>query len=1451
MRRKRLIAGGMLAAMLVSAVCGNGNLAHVSARSTDSAAPKGLWITEIYNNDVDRSTKADKRLSGGYNTVNTFKSATDLMEFIEITNTSDQEIDFNKDYKLYYEADGKAAEQSVTWLDGSTDVKIKPGESVVFWNYRTDVVRPTEKQFREDLRIPAQTRIAAVNSGNVNWKADGATFRLTTCSGDVCSQYTATGKDTADGFSVELSIPDMGDKMNLYMPFALPSPGTVYSGQLNGQVKVNVPEDVKPKGLYVAEIFPNDTNRGAVYGTTKDDLMECFEITNTTDEDIDLNNDYEIDYVVKESFFKKLSLYTSDLSSQDCILPAHQTAVIWCNRTNYQDAMVANGLTGFPTDDEFRKAHNIPDGTKVFAFINQNGMNNTNRGIAIFKKNEDGSKELVSNYNYNGVTDLKDNRSVDLSVNPEGPEMSVYKSCNTQNMGYVADAQITYVPDDGSSIRIELNDEIPESIMQGDEIDIEYNLEDSGIPRTSVSINYRFDGTGDWICSSELTQRVQSKFFARIPANELFTHDYVEFYVSANNKYRSTRTETKRIDINKLNSVDGIRSNVSDNENLSGTFTVTANDGGDNANTRIFIDGEEVSASPMLEDGAYLSFLTMDRDSYFLNALATTDNQVISGLVCWKDQNGKVVKIDNHYFTYDEAAKSYKVTLSFWSGTQGATFEDIYEPDSNREDFKVTQIRMVLANGKEYLPVSIGPDSAETSAKTNLSTEFDAVHAIGDSAGMCPHMEVSFEIPESDVTGVGYQLNTLNLSDGVHKLKVTDGISEKETTFIVDNTAPEIKSNINSGDVLTGTISVDPTISDANVIDEAYVLFDGEPVTVPYERTAAELGEGTHKIEIYARDAAGNESGKTVEFTVGSFEMELQGMSSEPVTSDSVRISVKLGKNTEDAEVIFYKGRNLDVTDISSEKNEGALPYITYTIDTGDVNEDDTICADWDGAASNSDNAHAVKMYACNVNTGSWDAVGAADENGSVKGEFTAKDYVSDGKATVIVQCTEDSALFQPASEEKTKTGADNSSWDGTGRPESYDFCIPWITDTQYYAESYQNHYTNMNQWIVDNADEWNMNYVIHTGDIVDEYDMTYEWENADEAMKIFDNAGITYGVLGGNHDVAAGAGKYDNYWKYFGEDRVKTQSTYGGSYKNNLGHYDLISRDGQDFIFLYMSWDIGTDEIEWMNQVLSQYSDRKAIICLHRYLNVKTSAGSYLDYAGITVQKEVVAKNPNVIAVLNGHYHGSSFETVKFDDDNDGVKERTVYQICTDYQSGFEGGNEYIKMLYFDLDNDRIYVNSYSPCLDDFNYYDAPVVNLNVDGLNGDSVDACILDVDFDTTEKTIAEKAFTASVRSTDEIGTANVDADGVASYVWTGLEKNTKYTWYAVASNSLSGKLTTGMNEFTTVVKHAVAAADTGDSARAIWLMFAVAIAAIAVLLLTTADFEDKGKKNNKAK
>lgn len=861
-RKNKIIAGTVVAVMMAGSIIANISPLIASQTGGNSVAAsetfnkEGLWITEIYQNDVDRSEKNNTREKSGYESIKLYKSTTDLMEFVEITSTYDKAVNFNDIYEFVY----NDTVQKVTTMDGNDEVIIQPEEKVVLWNYRSDVTTaiPTEEEFRRQMRIPDDAVVLKVTSG-VNW-AVTSTFSLKTKSDDgIISTFKATDKaDTMDGYSVELAIPDIGNEMQVYREMCEPSPGYVYSGQLNGLVNAKVPDNQIADGVFITEVRPNDINRSSVYGIS-DDLMECVEVVNTTDHDVDLNNEYQFGYAVKEGSRKILQLSHYDEnaelnigSSEGCVVPAGKTAVLWYYRINY-----LKNYTSFPKDDEM-------------------------------------------------------------------------------------------------------------------------------------------------------------------------------------------------------------------------------------------------------------------------------------------------------------------------------------------------------------------------------------------------------------------------------------------------------------------------------------------------------------------------------------------------------------------------------------------------------------IVADWDGKASNNDGTHAETMYVLNTANGEWDEIAKADSNGTIKdAAFTVANHVKNSTATIIVQCTADSAL--PELDTVTDGKLDNNAdWDGTTVPKDYDFCFAWETDTQYYAEEWQNHFLNINNWIVNNAEERKIKYVIHTGDIVDDVDMTYEWENADEAMGILDKAGMSYGVLGGNHDVAAGLADYENYYKYFGENRFKSQNTYGESYKNNKGHYDLISEGGQDFIIVYMSWNIYQEEIDWMNQVLQQYSDRKAILCFHTYTNVKQSSGTYLDYYGQLVQKNVVAKNPNVFAVLNGHYHGSSYETVMFDDDGDGKNDRTVYQICTDYQSGFEGGNEYIKFLYFDLDNNKIYMNSYSPCMDDFNYYDTDVHTLNVEGASATGVDEMVLDVEFNTNEQTILEKSFNAYVYTNEEIGTANVDSStGKAVLQVNNLEANTGYKWYAVVTNAATGVKRSGVYEFTTAKKNTDVITDdsqdtsdksgniiaTGDNAR-IWVYILVGMSAIAV-------------------
>lgn len=197
----------------------------------------------------------------------------------------------------------------------------------------------------------------------------------------------------------------------------------------------------------------------------------------------------------------------------------------------------------------------------------------------------------------------------------------------------------------------------------------------------------------------------------------------------------------------------------------------------------------------------------------------------------------------------------------------------------------------------------------------------------------------------------------------------------------------------------------------------------------------------------------------------------------------------------------------------------------------------------------------------------------------------------------------------------------------------------------------------------------------------------------------------------------------------------------------------------------------------------------------MHRYINTRGA----LDYTGQMVQQQVVAKNPNVFAVLNGHYHGAAINITAFDDDGDGTKERNVYQICTDYQSGEQGGMGYLKMLYFDIANQKVYMNSYSPILDDINYYDSPKLPSYSDGVIAMEQDIYELDVDFGISEKTLTTTSFEAAVYKTELIGSTQTN-NSEASILYSGLAKGDSYAWYATVTNPYGLVTRTDVQEFT---------------------------------------------------
>lgn len=263
-------------------------------------------------------------------------------------------------------------------------------------------------------------------------------------------------------------------------------------------------------------------------------------------------------------------------------------------------------------------------------------------------------------------------------------------------------------------------------------------------------------------------------------------------------------------------------------------------------------------------------------------------------------------------------------------------------------------------------------------------------------------------------------------------------------------------------------------------------------------------------------------------------------------------------------------------------------------------------------------------------------------------------------------------------------------------------FTIAWMTDTQYYSRSYPQIYLMMTRWLVSSRDKENIVYVVHTGDVVHVKGQAKQWKNADSAMQPLDGK-IPYGVLAGNHDVGTKNHDYSTFKRYFGEWRFKEQPYYGGAYDDNRGHYDLISAGGNDYIFVYMGWGVDDDALAWMNAVLAKYPKRTAFVALHEYLSKSGDRSS----VGNRIFDAVVKKNSNVRYVLCGHNHGIAFKKDSLDDNGGGKPDRDVYQMMANYQAEPMGGGGYMRLMKFDAAANTVEVRTYSPYLDDYDYFD------------------------------------------------------------------------------------------------------------------------------------------------
>jgi len=282
-------------------------------------------------------------------------------------------------------------------------------------------------------------------------------------------------------------------------------------------------------------------------------------------------------------------------------------------------------------------------------------------------------------------------------------------------------------------------------------------------------------------------------------------------------------------------------------------------------------------------------------------------------------------------------------------------------------------------------------------------------------------------------------------------------------------------------------------------------------------------------------------------------------------------------------------------------------------------------------------------------------------------------------------------------------------------------FTIAILPDTQLYSKYFPEIFISQTQWIVEHKDELRIEFVLHEGDITNNNN-TDQWENAKASLSLLDG-NVPYALVPGNHDMGTN-GQADTrdttlLNTYFPLSSFEDSSTFGGVYEPNKldNSYHLFSAGGTDWLILALEFGPRDPVLDWANQVVADFPNRRVIVLTHAYMysddtllsTLPTHKGSPHIYGvanepggvndGVEMWDKFVCLHPNISFVFSGHGCNDGTGRLVGIGDN-GNK---VYQMLANFQMLDNGGNGYLRLVEFQANEQKVSVTTYSPYLDQY----------------------------------------------------------------------------------------------------------------------------------------------------
>ena len=271
-----------------------------------------------------------------------------------------------------------------------------------------------------------------------------------------------------------------------------------------------------------------------------------------------------------------------------------------------------------------------------------------------------------------------------------------------------------------------------------------------------------------------------------------------------------------------------------------------------------------------------------------------------------------------------------------------------------------------------------------------------------------------------------------------------------------------------------------------------------------------------------------------------------------------------------------------------------------------------------------------------------------------------------------------------------------------------YTYTLAFLPDIQYMTQKYPANLKKLFNYLVEKGKTKNVQYVIGLGDITNANGHK-EWSTAIQQTNRL-NGYLPYSLVPGNHDVI-----HNNRLELFNNAYAKKTGYYYQHVDTNGGFMDpdsvrntyLCFSVGEiDYIIINLDFGATDNILEWAGGVLTEHSDRRAIIVTHGYTSADGTTLDAVDPAtppsydsafnsGEDMWNKLIRKYENIDMVVSGHINHSdvAYTVRQGDAGND------VYQILMDPQTTCNtlGGMGVIGFMYFTEDGNHAQVEYYS----------------------------------------------------------------------------------------------------------------------------------------------------------